>query len=233
MLSLFVALLCGAQNAQELFLRGNEAYEQKQWTDALRSYEVISKKGCAVWYNMGNCFYKKGDALQAIVCWKRAMPGASVDEQFAIAKNLGVAYEKLDYKKDAPVYTMFEQWAHRLPLLPLQILFLLCWYLLWTVSTLGSRGRPFLWYGVLLGLFCTLMLMGNILYANYYLYTRIRGQVIMESAHLFAGPHEQYHEVGTVSLLDELQIDAKKAGWYKVVRGYQYGWIPSTAVELI
>ena len=133
------ASLCGAQPEQELFVRGNKAYEQNQWGEALRSYEEISKKGCAVWYNMGNCFYKKGNGSQAIICWKRAMPGASVDEQLNIAKNLRSAYEKLGYKKDGPVYTLFEQWAYRLPLLPLQLFFLLCWYALWIIPLVFHR----------------------------------------------------------------------------------------------
>ena len=161
------------------------------------------------------------------------MPGASVHEQDAITKNITVAYEKRGYKKDGPVYTMFERWAHRFPLLPLQLLFLLCWYLLWMIPFFGSRVRPLLLYGVLLIVFCALVLIGNLLYTNYHLYVCRRGQVVRESVHLFAGPHDQYHVVGTVSLADELRIDAKKAGWYKVARGDQYGWIPAVAIELI
>jgi len=227
------ASLCGAQTEQELFVRGNKAYEQNQWGEALRSYEAISKKGCAVWYNMGNCFYKKGNGSQAIICWKRAMPGASVDEQLNIAKNLRSAYEKLGYKKDGPVYTLFEQWAYRLPLLPLQLFFLLCWYALWIIPLVDFRGRFFLLYGALLGLCFMMVLIGNILRTHYYLYAHTRGQVVKEQVHLFAGPHEQYHEVGTVALTDEVRIDEKRAGWYKVARGNQYGWISSAAVEPI
>lgn len=233
MLCLFGASLCGAQSARELFAQGNNAYEQKQWSEALRSYEAISNKGCAVWYNMGNCFYKLGSRSRAIICWKRAMLGASVDEQMDIAKNLNIAYEKQGYKNNVPPYTFFEQWAYCVPLLPLQLLFLFCWYALWIVLLFGVRGRPFLFYGIVVGLWCATLLVGNVVRIQYFFYTHKRGQVVKEQAHLFAGPHEQYHEVGTVGLFDELQINEKREGWYKVAKGDQHGWIPAAAVELI
>lgn len=228
-----MVLVCDAQSAQERFACGNRLYEQREWGDALRSYEAIEKKGGSVWYNMGNCWYKQGDALQAILCWKRAMPGASTDMQAAITKNIGVAYEKLGYKKDGSVYTMFEQWAHRLAVLPLQLLFLLCWYALLLLLLFGARGGPPLWYVLLLVLLCCMVLIGTILYTNYRLYAHPRGHVVREAAALFAGPHAQYHEVGTVSLADELCITEKRAGWYKVASGEKQGWIPSASVALM
>ena len=232
-LCLFATALSYAHPRNDLFDRANDAYQKKQWGEALRLYESIDQKGCAAWYNMGNCFYKLGNRVRAIICWKRAMPGASVGVQRDIAKNLAVAYEKLGHKKDGLIYTQLEQRAYRIPPRSVQLLFLLCWYALFIFFWFGPRRRPLFFYGGIAGLSCAIALLGALLWSSYAVHAYERGQLTKESASLFAGPHEQYHAVGTVSLLDELRIDAKRTGWYKVAGSNKQGWIPSADIALI
>ena len=75
------------QNDEEFFLRGNKFYEQKDYDNALSSYDMMSKKGRAVFYNMGNCYFHKDDYAQALVYWSRAENGATRQEHSAIERN--------------------------------------------------------------------------------------------------------------------------------------------------
>jgi hypothetical protein len=56
-----VVIILNAQNDEEFFLRGNKHYEQKDYDNALCSYDMMNKKGRAVFYNMGNCYFYKDD----------------------------------------------------------------------------------------------------------------------------------------------------------------------------
>jgi len=230
---LTIGVAYATPSVNDLCIRAQDAYEKKEWLKALGLYENVEMKGSPVWYNMGNCCYKMGNPSQAIIYWKRAMSGASADEQGDIMHNLGVAYEKLGQKKDRSFYTIVERWAYRFPLLPLQLIFLFCWYALWVLFLMGTAKHPFLFYTALFSLTILLILMSIILGSSYYRHSYKKGVVVKESVSLFAGPHEQYHPVGTVTLHDELRIHEQRTGWYKVARADQYGWIASIAVELI
>ncbi len=228
----FIPAIFYAQNAQELFLRGNKAHEQKQWNDALSLYNTIEKKGRAVWYNMGNCFYRLGKFSQAIVCWKRAACGASLIEYDDSMMNIAAAYEKLGNPKEDSLFIAFERWANVLPTLPLQVLFLLCWYALWIIGMVGYR-RRILFYSVMFGLSFLVIILGNILLTKYYAQKYEKGIVVNNTSQLLAGPHEGYHTIGNVPLADELLVYEKRPGWYKVAGHNAQGWIPSSNVEVI
>lgn len=71
-LLLFFSSFVHAQSWQEIFLQANNCYGNKEYEKALHLYEQIPNKGAATWYNMGNCAYKKGDNLHALLYWKKA-----------------------------------------------------------------------------------------------------------------------------------------------------------------
>jgi tetratricopeptide (TPR) repeat protein len=66
-----------AGNVQEVFLKGNVAYLAGNIDGALKLYQTIDPKGPAVWYNLGNCYYRIGNYPEAIVAWRRAQKDAS------------------------------------------------------------------------------------------------------------------------------------------------------------
>lgn len=225
--------VCSAEQRQELFAQGNSAYKKYQWREALACYEAIDNKESVVWYNMGNCFYKIGDTLKAIVCWKRAQHDVSFTGQSVVAKNLAVAYKKLGYKTEDSFSMRSKQWAQSFSLFPLQLLFLFCWYVGWGIWFAGIRYRPFWWYGFLMSLCLLALLVGYMLLTHYYVQTGVTLMVTKEETPLFAGPNERYHQVGTAHWCDELWVEAQRLGWYKVTQGDRYGWISSAAIELI
>ena len=80
-------ILCGmslrAENFEEIFLRANEAYHEKEFQKALSLYDTIYPKSSVVYYNMGNCWYRLGNNLEALLCWRKA-------EHNALCTRIGV-----------------------------------------------------------------------------------------------------------------------------------------------
>src|SRR5438309_468700 len=72
---------------EELFLRGNKYYAQKDYDNAIRSYDMMGRKGRAVLYNMGNAYFHTDDYAQALIYWSRAQIGATPQEYHFIACN--------------------------------------------------------------------------------------------------------------------------------------------------
>lgn len=233
LICLVVPLFLKAQNVQELFLRGNKAYKQKQWQEAFDLYHSIEKKGRAVWYNMGNSLYRLNDYAHAIVCWKRSIYGSSLSELFDISKNITLAHKKLEKPMQGGFLMMTEQWSHVLPVLPIQLLFLLCWNLFWFIGIGIIQCKKRFFYFLVIGLAVLMIPLGNVLLEKYYIQRDIKGIVVTKESPLLAGPHMGYHVVGTVSLADELLVCEKRSGWCKVSGHQGYGWIQSSNLEII
>jgi hypothetical protein len=93
---------------------------------------MIDKKGRAVFYNMGNCYFHKGDYAQALVYWSRAEVGANAQEYALIKRNKEYVFNELDINPEQGRWRTILQLFHTtLPyvsLIMLQLFFLLCWY---------------------------------------------------------------------------------------------------------
>src|SRR5437016_1843564 len=87
---------------EELFLRANKYYAEKDYNNALQTYDMISKKGSAVLYNMGNCYFHQQDYPYALVHWSRAEVGANNDEYNRIQHNKKRALCALGKQKEQP-----------------------------------------------------------------------------------------------------------------------------------
>src|SRR5579862_1471661 len=71
------------------------AYEQGNWKEASILYESIDPKDSADWYNLGNAYYRQERCADALICWKRAMKGATLCELRDIEFNSACLSKKL------------------------------------------------------------------------------------------------------------------------------------------
>jgi tetratricopeptide (TPR) repeat protein len=66
-----------------LWAAANSAYNTGEWDKALANYKIIADKGlesAALYYNMANTYFKKGDIAHSILFYHRALRLAPADE---------------------------------------------------------------------------------------------------------------------------------------------------------
>jgi hypothetical protein len=236
--ALFVsALVLGtafAGSDEELFLRANKYYEQKDYDNALISYDMMTKKGRAVLYNMGNVCFHKGDYAQALVYWSRAQIGTTLQEYNLIARNKEHVLTLLGKQSDAPLkYRLFQLLNEALPyvsLFFLQLFFLMCWYLLFLLM----RANRLKFKKMILGFLCFLIVTSGVgLGVHYSNQCAQNGVVVKRESQLFAAPDKGFHALCPVVYADNVTIKEMREGWYKVGYADMIGWVEADVVQII
>jgi len=86
-----------AQNENELLKKGNEAYEKKEYNDAITNYKQATEKAPAnptAQYNLGNALYKNKKTDEAVQAYDNALSNATSDADKAKAfYNKGVVLQ--------------------------------------------------------------------------------------------------------------------------------------------
>ena len=89
---LFIPFLLSANTADDLFEKGNEQYSNKQYSDAINTYEQILDQGNAsaeLYYNLANAYYKTDNIAYAILNYERAdklSDNEDIDHNLTIAR---------------------------------------------------------------------------------------------------------------------------------------------------
>jgi hypothetical protein len=233
-ISLATMLSIVAGNDEELFLRGNNYYEQKEYDNAFRSYDLIGKKGCAVLYNMGNCLFHTGDYSHALVYWSRAEQGATPEMYYRIVQNKQLALKKIG----APVtptiknriYGVVRATLPYVSLLFLQLFFLLCWYLFICLSGGQRTGTK----KIAASFLCLCMAVASVGLIGHYTQQDISSGIITKkNAVLFAGPDKGFHELSLLAYADSVVVKEAREGWYKIRYADMLGWVEADVVQII
>jgi hypothetical protein len=230
--SLCSLTLCAGSD-EECFLRGNKLYENQEYKDALSSYEMVNKKGRAVLYNMGNCYYHLCDYPRAFLYWSRSERGALLSEIACARYNKQHVLEKLGRKKEegfcARVLHFYDAVLIYFSLLALQILFLISWCMFLFVFYRNGRSKKLI----------TVMLLLVVLFIGFGLRRCLVkqsvkiGVVMKEKASLFAGPDNKFHVVCPLATVDCVEIKEEREGWYKVGYSGNIGWIEADVIQII
>ncbi len=206
---------------QELFLRGNKAYQEQAYQDALHCYEEIADKGEAVWHHMGNCCYYLGKPIEARVYWQRAKRHAAYHDYVALETQLAL----LDAEEQDVTPSMFSSWiswmrAHTASwsLLLIQLLALIFWFALFISVRKDTHWSIMLTLALLSGFFIWLSL------DLHDQRCRIYG-VTIEEIPVYIGPHSSYHEQGVVQYARTVHITDEREGWYKIAYKGLAGWV--------
>lgn len=222
-----------AAHNHDAFQKAHKMYQEGSWKEALDTYNAIEPKGKGVWYNMGNCYYQLKEYPQAIVCWKRSLPGATSIECDDVACNIEHALEKCGAIKQSPsfVYTILTAISSSLPHGVWQFLFLAAWYTLFIFWFWGERyARRLLIMAVS---FFMSMCIGLLLFVSYQNSERTCGIILSKHSDILSGPHENFDVLDTLEQGEEVVIQEKRPSWYKVKSLRSSGWIPANRVEVI
>lgn len=210
----------GASN-QEVFLRGNKAYAESAYTDALVCYEQIPHKGSAVWYNMGNCYYQLERPVDACVCWQRAQRHASYQDYCALTTNI-TGLEDDQEKAAQSAYAAWVFWirAHTqsYSLLIIQLIAIAIWFAL--CIALYTRVHLIVSFSLLILSIVFVCLSIDMQKERYRAYA-----VTKEDALLYVGPNSSYHQQGIIKPARSVVIIDERDGWYKINYKELAGWV--------
>jgi len=241
-LSLMTALFAGP--ADDLFKDGNQLYQAGQYQAALEKYSQIANLGqesSALYFNMGNCYYKLQDVGRAILFYERALRLSPGDED--VQTNLSIAQlatpDKIERQPDFVLTRVVQAYCHVLPE-NIQIGLVLGFYLavmagliLW-VLTRGRRigswaGRASLVLAVLL------LLAGSSLAGRGWEERNRRDAVILASkVDVMSAPGAQAVEVFSLHAGAKVTLDRSSGDWVEIILpDRKSGWVKREALEAI
>lgn len=234
-----------AAGQAELFVRGNQLYQDGAYSAAIEAYESVRDAGWEsrdLYYNLGNAYFKAGRLGRAILSWERARELDPRDPD--IRANLELARSlTADRVEPLPRFWLFEAWRWWVDLLPGPLLLVLVglgWFGLWggagwaLLATAPGGRRAARWTAATGGL-VVLLLGVNLLVRALELGQPARGVVLVEMAPVRSAPAEddnltlfQVHE-GTL-----LRIDQETDDWAEVVlEDGKVGWVHKDVFETI
>jgi len=205
---------------QEIFLRGNKAYQTGAYEDALQWYEQITTKGDAVWHNMGNCCYHLNRFVDARVYWERAQKRAAHTDYCTLQTQLAVLDAQLGDTEQTPQTWIFWIRSHTASysLLMIQLLTLAVWFFLCMAVIKRMHWITLLVllalsvFGIWLSIDMQRQRSGN--YA-----------VTMVETPLYVGPNNSYHQQGVITQAQTVMITDAREGWYKIAYKGLAGWV--------
>lgn len=223
-----------ARDVQETVLMAHKLFEQGQIDQALELYDSIEKKGAATWYNKGMCYYKKGDYLNALVCWKKAERDARWGELPDIQYNIDQAYKELNIQPDNTfIHSLYRRVMRYLSLLTFygwQLLFLAEWMLLLLLAARLARGRR---YGMLSILSLLVVLLAAALYMKHDICNTQYGIVVKNNLVVYAGPDKAFHELGNLTRAYQITVCENQENWLKVRDDVLVGWVCHEGIALV
>ena len=231
--SLIICCSLFGRNKIEKVLLAHKLYGENQYESALELYNKVENKGSGTWYNMGNCHYKMDDPLNALICWKKAEQYATWKEFKAIHHNIDQAYEKLGIigiTKKESFLRHARRYLSTFSLFGWQIIFLILWTLmLFTGASCIQKKR---YYSMtMLALF--VILSATSVFTKYTLINKPSGIVTKENLIVYAGPNDEFHDIGTVIQADHLTICQEEKEWLKIKYNDIQGWVSRNDVAVI
>lgn len=222
------------------FREGNDFYESGLYDRAIERYTSIldsNLESAAVYHNIGNCYFKKGEWGRAILYYERAMRLSPRDPEIKFNRRLALSKTSREtLKASGPLLHRGSRYIFSrctidevtVGLMSLYLigLFLIAWVLVRPDKSLGAR------LGI--GLVVLIFLSGNL-----FLYDKIKalgrdGIILARTVAAKFEPSEDattYFDLAEGSSVATLEL---KDDWVKVQRDDgKTGWIPRVAQEAI
>lgn len=245
-MALMLTVLLGVDSFAQTFEQANDAYARGAYEEAARGYEALiaeSIEDPAVFFNLGNAYYKQGRLGCAVANYERALrlePGMPDARD-----NLGQAVMKTRRKLGAPMPAMWARnlffWHYDIPYDTTRVLAAISWVLFW--AFLGVRlwrKIPYL-HGAIIA--------AGILAVAFGASTLAKGRpapraaVAVDQVAMRYGPGEQEEVVlyapdgdgrkmpGELFDGDRVLVEARRDGWVLVAAADgARGWIPENTI---
>jgi hypothetical protein len=220
----------------------NQLYETEQYAGAVAAYEQLVKQGVqdsALFYNLGNAYFKQGDVGRAILNYNRAARLAPRDADIQANRELARAQAVDKYDQDnRGLLATISQALARLTLNEVAGLSLALWLLLgllifrWRGHGRFRESLPYL-AGItaVLALLAGFALGGRV----YVETTRPEAVVVAAEVDVTSGPGDQYVTEFTLHSGAVLELMETRGRWARLQLpgGHLQGWVPAEAVERV
>ena len=231
------------ETPEELFERGNAAYESSRYGDAVNAYEMVLKydiHDARVEYNLGNAYFRLGELGRAILHYERAHRLRPIDPD--IRANLELArsrrIDRVEPEEVAAVVGWTRTLQDRLGPDRQALVFLV---LLWVIAGLVTWASIRLagwsaWQGWTLA---ALLLAASLVALSWGVtWQRLEGErvavVLAASVEVLAGPGENNASLFTVHEGLTLTVRSERPDWVQVsLPNGLNGWIPRAAIGLV
>jgi len=239
---LTTALFAGP--ADDLFNDGNRLYQAGQYQAALDKYSQIARLGqesSALYFNMGNCYYKMQDLGRAILFYERALRLSPGDED--IQTNLGIAQlatpDKIERQPDFILTRLVRAYCRLLPrnvqigLVIGLYLGLMAGVILWVLT----RGRVIgIWAGRASVVLAVLLLLAGASLAGRWSEERNRREAVIlaTKVDVMSAPGAQAVEVFSLHAGAKVTLDRSSGDWVEIILpDRKSGWVKRQALEAI
>jgi tetratricopeptide (TPR) repeat protein len=234
---LFSALFLGAgfalnNHETSAFNRANVYYEQANYDEAIKQYNSILEGGWEsgnLYYNLGNCYFKKGELGRAILNYEKArrlMPlDKDLESNYEYACSL-IEGQAVAYKKSLPVRVLsnlFEKFTVDGLTILLSALYMLILMSILISLFFKSLKKHALLFSVFMGLFFIVGIAG--LKGKISLLNK-EAIVIAKAADAKFEPMDKATTYFTLYKGMKVEIISSKENWYKVRRqDNKNGWV--------
>lgn len=225
-------------DAERGFVRAELAYKAEQYDEAIRDYEEIltgGRESGPVYYNLGNCYFKKKDLGRAVLNYERAYRLIPRDGDLRANRRYALAQVK------HPVGRQFSLWGDIVRRSQQQLTVdELAWLILFFIflagsAHLGSLSLP-VWRDRLRAvmIFCAIVVLFFLgLLVGQMNLTRNQAVVLTESAVKFE-PRADATVHFSLDVGQVVRILKKEELWFKVERpDGKMGWVEQSHVEKI
>jgi tetratricopeptide (TPR) repeat protein len=232
-------LVCYANDINSRFYSANSYYEQANYDEAIKQYNRILESGWEsgnLYYNLGNCYFKKGELGRAILNYEKALRVIPLD------RDLGSNYEyarsliksgTATSKKSLPLgvlSNLFEKFTIDGLTILLSVCFILILVNILISFFFGVFKKQALILTALLGLFFVVGFVG--LQGKISLLSK-EAIVIVEQAGAKFEPMDKATTYFTLSEGMKVEIIAAQDNWYKVKRqDNKSGWVESKVLAI-
>ncbi|MXY44102.1 MAG: hypothetical protein F4Y50_08645 [Dehalococcoidia bacterium] len=239
------AALAQAPSPTDLMDEANEQYEDEEYAAAAQQYEALVASGyedAALYYNLGNAYFKDGDIGRAVLNYLRAEELSPRDAD--IRANLELARSRTVDRVEsggeslfASVSNLARRWV---TVGEMGFLSLLLW--VGCAITIGVLSvwravprRQAVRNGAVVASAATLLsflLLLSMLYANP---NDDSGVVVASTVEVVSGPGEQYDTEFTLHSGAQVRLIDSRQGWVRIALpgGDLQGWAPSNDVEAL
>jgi tetratricopeptide (TPR) repeat protein len=228
------------ESAAVLFQKGNQSYEEGDFSQAIGQYEKVLDLGIRnfkVFYNLGNAYFRQNHFGKAIVNYRRALALEPRDEDAQVNLTFARLYtlDKIEEQKVNPFSNMLHWFLSLLSVDEFALLasFSYTLSMVFGILMIFRRSRrylrlAFITFLVLLAVF------GSSLLAKVHLDSLPYGVVVVPEVDVRSGPGDDYILQFTGHEGLEFRVDERAENWYRISlpNGIK-GWIPTETVEII